>query len=161
MGAMAFLLALFLSLPSQEIISRSSLYAALAILLLVVLLGVIFDMVGVAATAADEAPFHAMAAKKVPGARQAVYLVRHADRVSSLANDLVGDIAASVSGGAALALVYRLSAPEWAPLSLALVSALTIGGKAATKGLAMKYAIPMVLWAGKVVGLFWKARGRP
>jgi CBS domain containing-hemolysin-like protein len=161
MGAVAFFLALFLSLPSQEIISRSSLYSALAILLLVVLLGVVFDMVGVAATAAEEAPFHAMAAKKVPGARQAVYLVRHADRVSSFANDLIGDIAASVSGGAALALVYRLSAPEWAPLGLALVSALTIGGKAATKGLALKHAVPLVLWAGRVVSLFWRGVGRP
>ncbi len=161
MGATAFFLALFLSLPSQEVISRSSLYSALAILLLVVLVGVVFDMIGVAAAAAEEAPFHAMAAKKIPGARQAVYLVRHADRVSSFANDLVGDIAASVSGGAALALVYRLSAPEWAPFSLALVSALTIGGKAATKGLALKNAVPLMLWAGRILGLFWKATDRP
>lgn len=34
------------------------------LLLVIILLGILFDIIGIAATAADEVPFHAMAAKK-------------------------------------------------------------------------------------------------
>ncbi|MFQ8767640.1 MAG: hypothetical protein ACLR8U_14850 [Oscillospiraceae bacterium] len=44
-----------------------------------------FDIIGVAVTAADEKPFHSMASRKVPEAGEALKLIRNAGRVSSFA----------------------------------------------------------------------------
>ena len=70
--------------------------------------GIVFDIIGVAVTATDESSFHSMAAKKVHGAAHAIRLVRHADRVSSFCNDVVGDICGTVSGAAAASIVFNL-----------------------------------------------------
>ena len=58
-----------------------SIIVSFIILLFIIFIGIIFDLIGMAVTAADEKPFHAKAAKKIPGAKQAIYLVR-ADRVA-------------------------------------------------------------------------------
>ncbi|MCL0043818.1 hypothetical protein M1M96_01885, partial [Peptococcaceae bacterium] len=56
------------------------------VLIIIIFVGIVFDTFGTAATAAREKPFHAMAAKKVLGAKQSIYLVRNADRVANIAN---------------------------------------------------------------------------
>ena len=71
---------------------------AFLILLVIVMVGIIFDIIGVAVTSADEKPFHSMAARKVPGSQEAIKLLRNAERVSSICNDVVGDICGVVSG---------------------------------------------------------------
>ena len=45
-------------------------------------LGIVFDMIGVAVTAADPRPFHSMAAHKEKGAKEALVLLRNARQVS-------------------------------------------------------------------------------
>ena len=57
---------------------------ALLILALFIGLGILFDIIGVAVTAADPRPFHSMAAHKEKGAKEALKLLRNADRVSSV-----------------------------------------------------------------------------
>ena len=52
-----------ISYVSGEIMEGSSLYVAFSILLVIVLLGIVFDIIGVAVTSADEKPFHSMAAR--------------------------------------------------------------------------------------------------
>ena len=47
-----------LSFAAAEIIGNAGYVLAAATLLIFVLLGIVFDMVGVAVTAADSAPFH-------------------------------------------------------------------------------------------------------
>ena len=66
--------------------------AAFIVLLLIVFLGILFDIIGVAVMSANEKPFHSMAAKKLPGAVEAMKLLRSAEKVSSFCNDVVGDI---------------------------------------------------------------------
>lgn len=39
-------------------------FTGLIVVLIIVFIGIFFDMLGIAATAADETPFHAMAAKR-------------------------------------------------------------------------------------------------
>ena len=63
----------------------------------------IFDIIGVAVTAAREEPFHAMAVDRVSGAQQAIRLVRHADKVATFTNDMIGDVAGTLSGAVAAA----------------------------------------------------------
>ena len=85
---------------------------AFLILLAIILIGIIFDIIGMAVATADEKPFHSMASRKVAGASDAIKLLRNAERVSSICNDVVGDICGVVSGSASAtiaALIVSLS----------------------------------------------------
>ena len=61
-----------LSFCSSEALEGAELGLAFGVLAFFILLGIVFDIIGVAVTAADERPFHSMAARKTPGARQAL-----------------------------------------------------------------------------------------
>ncbi|HEY8449978.1 MAG TPA: hypothetical protein VIL95_05790, partial [Bacillota bacterium] len=115
---------------------------------------------GVAAAAADESPFNAMAAANVPGGRQALWIVRNADTVSSFCNDIVGDVAGTLSGSVGAVIVFRLLdwQPQWdsallSVLVVALTSALMVGGKAAAKTWAIEQATSIVFTAGRMLNL--------
>jgi len=126
-------------------------------LVVIILIGVIFDIIGVAVAAADEAPFHSMATKRVSGSRQAVFLIRNADRVASFCNDVVGDVAGTLSGALGAAIVFRIVSGT--PLNkalldmvmVAMVAALSVGGKAAGKGLAIRRANSIILKVGRII----------
>lgn len=146
LGFLTFIVALVTSPLSESAVRALNLPLAMLIVAAIVALGVVFDIIGVAATAADEAPFHAMAAKRKSGARAALGLVRNADRVAAFANDVVGDVAGTLSGAAGAAVALRLG--QWlddrgahlvvAPLVLALVAGIMVGSKAAGKGFALR-----------------------
>ncbi|MFY9473014.1 MAG: hypothetical protein WAQ00_05450 [Tepidanaerobacteraceae bacterium] len=126
------------------------------ILLFIIIIGVFFDIIGVAVTSSNEAPFHAMAADKVPGSKEAVRLVRNADIVSNFCNDVVGDICGIVSGAAGAAIVVRVAATGFSQnqviifsiLLTGIISTLTIGGKALGKGIAIKNSKTVVYGVG-------------
>ena len=147
-----------ISLISDELMDRSGIAVAFVILLFIVLIGIIFDIIGVAVTSADETPFHAMAARKVPGAREAIRLLRKAERVSSICNDVVGDICGVVSGSASAAIAvqilnsFEFSWPRVVSLAMsALVAGLTVGGKAIGKTFAVNSSTTIVHGVGKAV----------
>lgn len=147
-----------ISLISDELMDRSGIAVAFVILLTIVLIGIIFDIVGVAVTSADETPFHAMAARKVFGAREAIRLLRKAERVSSICNDVVGDICGVVSGSASAAIAVQIldnfdfSWPRVVSLLMsALVAGLTVGGKAIGKTFAVNSSTTIVHTVGKVI----------
>ena len=58
---MAVVLSAVLSLASESMLEGAGVTAALLMLALFIGLGIVFDIVGVAVTAADPKPFHAMA----------------------------------------------------------------------------------------------------
>ena len=147
-----------ISLVSDRIMESSSMAVAFLILLAIVLLGIIFDIVGVAVTSADEKPFHSMAARKVPGSIEAIRLLRSAERVSSICNDVVGDICGVVSGSASATIaaqilrVFDFSLPHIVTLLMsALVAALTVGGKAVGKTFAINSCTEIVSGVGKLL----------
>ena len=158
---MAVALSGLLSLSSEAILENADLLLALLILALFIGLGILFDIIGVAVTAADPRPFHSMAAHKEPGAKEALVLLRNAGRVSSVCNDVVGDICGIVSGTTTAVIVVRLQTafalPESVLLSVAvtaLVSGLTIGGKALGKTVALNKSTSVVYWVGRFLHLF-------
>lgn len=108
---------------------------SLGILALVILIGVIFDVVGTAVTAAEEKPFHAMGAVKVRGSREAIYLIRNADKVANFCNDVVGDIAGTISGALAASIILQVVSQKLpikdllSAASIALIAACTVGGE--------------------------------
>ena len=87
-----------LSLLSETALDGAGYAVALVVLAVFIGLGIVFDIVGVAVTAADPRPFHSMAAHREKGAKEALFLLRNASRVSSVCNDVVGDICGIVSG---------------------------------------------------------------
>ncbi len=172
-GLMTFLGAAGVAWLSQTAMRHSGLAISLVVLVFIVMIGVVADMIGTAVAAADETPFHAMAAKRLFGARQALWLVKNDDRVSNFFGDIVGDIAGTISGAAAasIALVFfglvrhlPVGSIPWMNelfdiLAVAVVSALAVGGKAAGKGLALSYPTAIVLRVG--VGLAWLEKVLP
>lgn len=154
-----------ISFVSGEVMDRSSMAVAFLILLFIVAVGIVFDIVGVAVTSADEKPFHSMASRRVSGAREAIRLLRNAEKVSSICNDVVGDICGVVSGAAsatiaARAIVYLdFSWPQLVSLGMsALVAGLTVGGKAIGKTVAMNSCTEIVFLVGQILATFdrWK-----
>ena len=150
-----------ISFSSDLIMANSSMFVAFIILLAIVLIGIIFDVIGVAVTSADERPFHSMASRRVPGAQESIRLLRNAERVSSICNDVVGDICGVVSGSASATIAAQvLQNFEWTyesmiPLIMsALVAGLTVGGKAIGKTFAMHSCTQIVHGVGKVVWVF-------
>ena len=73
----SFLLAMFFTFIAETIISNVSLLIGIIITLLIVFIGIIFDMIGVAIAAVSEAPFHAMASKKIKSAKTALKLIKN------------------------------------------------------------------------------------
>jgi len=155
-----FISALF-SLVSNELMAASSVYVAFVILFLIVLVGILFDIVGVAVTSADEKPFHSMAARKVPGAQEAIKLLRNAEKVSSICNDVIGDICGVVSGSASAAIAaqviakFSFSWPGVVTLIMsAVVAGVTVGGKAIGKSFAIHSCTKIVQTVGRVIAGF-------
>ena len=144
------------SLLSSTVLEGSGLVGAFFVLLLIVLVGIVFDIIGVAVMSAGEKPFHSMAAKKVAGAAEALKLLRNAEKVSSVCNDVVGDICGIISGSAAAVIAATaltgMGSDMLAKLLMsALVSALTIAGKACGKDIAMKKATEIVFAVSKPI----------
>ena len=147
-----------ISFASDKVMSASGMAVAFVILLIIVLIGIFFDIIGVAVTSADESPFHSMAARKVPGAHEAIRLLRKAERVSSICNDVIGDICGVISGAAAATISgqlisnFNFSWPRIISLVMsALVAGLTVGGKAIGKGFAVNSSTKIVSFVGKVI----------
>lgn len=133
---------------------------ALLMLSSIILIGIVFDAIGIAAAAADESPFNAMAAANVPGGRQALWITRNAGAVTSFCNDVVGDVAGTLSGALGAAIVYRLimlrPTLEEGILSIfvvSLISALTVGGKATIKTWALEQSTSIVYTAGRILSV--------
>ncbi len=147
-----------ISLISDEIMSTSGIVTAFAILLVIIFVGIIFDIIGMAVASADEKPFHSMAARKVPGAQASIRLLRNAERVSSICNDVVGDICGVVSGSASATIAAQIlqgsdfGIPQLVPLAMsALCAGLTVGGKAIGKTFAVNSATTIVHMVGKLI----------
>ena len=134
---------------------------AFLILFVIILIGILFDIIGVAVTSADERPFHSMASRKVPGAHEAISLLRNAERVSSICNDVIGDVCGVVSGSAAASIsaqvIVNFSGEIGEIIMLlmsAMVAGLTVGGKAIGKTFAIGSCVKIVSAVGRIIWFF-------
>ena len=152
-----------MSFVSSNLLGQATLGVSFLILICIIAIGIVFDIIGVAVTACPEAPFHAMASRKVPEAQDALRLLRSANRVSSFCNDVIGDICGVISGSAAAVIAARAiasmkttgAAGTVVTLALsALVAAVTVGGKALGKTVAMGSSVQVVRTTAKVLCFF-------
>ena len=148
------------ALASSKVLGNLGYVMAFVVLAIFILLGILFDIIGVAVTAASLKPFHSMAAHKERGATEAIRLIRNAEKVASICNDVVGDISGIISGATSALIVTRLvtdfslSNLVMQLLISGLVTGATVGGKAAGKTLAINNSTNIVLDVGKLIG-FW------
>jgi CBS domain containing-hemolysin-like protein len=133
---------------------------AFVVLAIFIAVGILFDMIGVAVTSATAAPFHSMASHRERGAAEALKMLKNAEKVTSICNDVVGDISGIISGTTAAVISARMIS-DFSVNSVALpliisgvVACTTIGGKAAGKSFAMRYSTQIVLRVGKILSVF-------
>ncbi|MDE5412240.1 hypothetical protein [Alkalihalobacterium chitinilyticum] len=161
-AVITLVLAAIFSVISTFLLSGVTWGIGMLIVFFIVLTGVFFDTIGVAATAADEAPFHAMAARKLLGAKHAVRITRNADRFANFCNDVIGDIAGIVSGTASAYVVIQLSLQLGhgegsldqffiSVLFTSVVAAITVGGKSIGKTIAIQYSTPIIYHVGRIL----------
>ena len=146
---------------SSGIMNLVNIWVAILILLLIILCGIFFDIIGMAVTTAEEAPFHSMATRRVKHASRAISLIKSKDKVSNFCNDVVGDICGIVSGSASAAVVsyILLSCPGMSSFFMSLiitatVAAITVGGKAVGKTVAIKYSNYIVYNTARALSIF-------
>lgn len=155
----SFFLSVVFNAVSETALLNVNVVSAFFILAGFILLGIIFDIFGVATTTADEKPFNAMSSKRVRGAKEALWLVKNAEKVSSICNDVIGDICGIMSGSTAAVIISTLpltgtNSLFFSLLVTGLVAGITVGGKAFGKGFAIKKSNDIVFFMAKVIKLF-------
>ena len=105
----AFVISFSLSFVSQITIPKLNVWLGVLVTLLFIIIGIVFDIIGVAVNCADEKVFHSMNARQVRGAKVAVKFKKNADKVSSFCNDVIGDICGIISGAAATTIAVIVS----------------------------------------------------
>lgn len=168
-GLLSFGLAALVNYLSQAALSTVPSLVAIFLVLFLIAIGIAFDIIGTSVTSADQTPLNAMASKRVHGARQAIWLVKNADRVSNFTNDVVGDVTGAVTGAGgatvAIQLSQGLNGGELTSklISLAvigLIAGLTVGGKAAGKKFAIERATDVLTAVGRLLYGFERLTGR-
>ncbi len=160
---LSFMISAVLTFASSNVLKEARIITALLVIFIIVLINIIFDIIGTAVTAAEETPFHAMASRKLFGARQAIKLIRNADKVSNVCNDVIGDICGIISGAAGAYIIIRIIGQS-DKISLAemvmsgIITALTVGGKALGKTIALHNSNYIIYKVSVIISLITEKR---
>lgn len=149
------------SVVSELFLADLGLIPSALVVIALIALGIVFDIIGVAFSSCDQTPFIAMSSRKIKKAVYALKLLKKADIVSNVCNDVIGDVCGIVSGAAGAAIVVKIlmqaeSISEFA-LGIGmsgLIAALTVAGKAMGKGYAMRNNVKIVETIGSIVCFF-------
>lgn len=157
---LSFVLSMFFSFITSVAMQSLTVFFAFVLLLVIIAVNIVFDMVGTAVQSAEEEPFHSLAARKVAGARESISVIRHAPQLANMCCDVIGDIAGIISGAttalivAELVAMFSLKGMLPSLILTGLVGALTIGGKAMSKGISMQNGNYIVFLVGKMIHFF-------
>lgn len=158
----AFIVSFSMSYVSNIALPNVHVIIGIIITLLFIFLGVLFDIIGVAVTSADESVFHSMNSRKVKGANVGTIFKKNASKVSNFCCDVIGDICGVISGAAGMTIATVLAVKFNFNLLLtnlvvaALISSLTIGGKAVGKSFAINKSNIILYEFAKIVSIFYK-----
>ncbi len=153
-----FFLSVLMSFFSDLILKNTNIFVSFIVLLVIIFIGIIFDIIGIAITAVDDKPFHSMASAKVKGSFEAIKLIKNASKVSNICNDVIGDICGIVAGASVAFIIFELSSlisfSNTALLTVLLSSfaaSLTVGGKAIGKEIAITHSKGIIYFCGKLI----------
>lgn len=162
-AVISFVLAGFFSFLSDLTASADQIVVIILLLAFLILASILFDAIGVAVTSCDIPPIASMASRKVYGAKTALWLVKNSGTVSSICNDVIGDIFGIISGACSAAVVLKIAIllpdgwQRWLTIIIsAVVSALTIGGKAFMKNIAINNSKDFVMFVARIISIFNK-----
>lgn len=158
---LAFVLSIVFSFISTIAIGKLPLLPAILVLILVIFIGIAFDIVGVAVTVGKESDFNAMAAKKIPGAKTSLNMIKNSARVSNVCADVIGDVAGVLSGAISALIATKMYPSIGFDVQFiisAMVASMTIGGKAIGKGIAQRNSTKIVGFSGKILKIFNKEK---
>lgn len=155
--ALTFALSVIFSFVTNMVTDNvSNLFLLWLLLFIVIIIGIIFDMIGTAALTSNEATFHSMSSKKVSGAKESLVLIKNCEKISSICNDVVGDVCGIISGGLGAIIAIGITTKTGlnnVVVSIgvsAIISSLTVGGKAIFKGYATRHADSIIHLIGKL-----------
>jgi hypothetical protein len=160
---LTFTLSVIFELFVSSTVEEVDTFLAAVIIIFIVLFGIIFDIIGVAATTAEKQPFHSMAAHRVPGAKEAIKLINKKDKVSSFCNDVVGDTCGIISGGASSVLAMHIVMHGAIATEVQIfvdvvvtgvVAALTVGGRSIGKSVAISNCNTIVFAVARFLNFF-------
>ncbi len=160
----AMIISFIFSFASETILPNVSLIISIFALILFIFVGILFDMVGVAVTAASEQPFHSMSSRKVKGSKVAIKFKNNANKVSTFCCDVIGDICGVISGSTgiivsnSIATNLNVNLFFTTLLVTSIIAALTIGGKAIGKGLAINKGNIILFKFAKIVSIFYNPK---
>ncbi len=162
-AVISLVLAAFFSFLSDLTASAEHIVIIILLLAFLITASILFDSIGVAVTSCDSTPIVSMASRKIYGAKTALWLVKNSGTVSSICNDVIGDIFGIISGACSAAIVIKITASlgeswqRWLSIGIsAIVSALTIGGKAFMKNIAINNSRDFVMFVARMLALFNK-----
>ena len=162
---LSFLLSVLFSLLTEIAVNDSPIYVCIIVLVVLLVLNIGCDVIANAVLSCDVDGFNAMASRKIRGAKRAVTFCRHAEKIASIFSDVIGDICGIVSGavGAVLAAWFAFdeSSVEGMAVSIlvsAVIGAITVGGKAFGKPLALKYNTKIAFGFAKFTTFFVKEK---
>ena len=154
-----FILSGIISYISQNGIAYLNVIPAVIILIIVVFLGIFFDVVGIAVTVANEEHFHAKATKKAEGAKSSLNLIKNASKVANFCADVIGDICGVISGAIGTMIALKIASTYGISNNIqflisALIASITVGGKAIGKQIATNHSTKIVDRVGIVLSRF-------
>lgn len=162
---LSFALTVLFSFLTEVAIKDSVAFVCVIVLFVLLLLNIGCDVIANAIISCTPEAFHAMASKKIKGAKRAVCFCKNASKLSSIFADVIGDICGIVSGAAGAALsvhIYFGGGTVWELVASIMISAvigaLTVGGKAIFKHFAIKYNKQIVFGFAKFTTFFKKER---
>lgn len=157
---MTFFLSIIFSIVSNLITSHANIIVMSILTVLVIAIGIVFDMIGTASLTSNEATFHAKSTRKIKGAKESLSLIKNSVKVSSVCNDVIGDICGIISGGMGAMIALTLAkyinnnVVVSSIIVSAIISSLTVGGKAIFKRVAIKNCDSIIFVVGKIGSLF-------
>ena len=154
-----FILSICFSYISTYGVSNLNLISSIIILIAVIAIGIIFDIIGVAVTVANEEEFHAKATKKAYGAKTSIKLIKNSAKVANICADVIGDVCGVLSGAISAMISAKLTqatGPNLQFIISAIVASITVGGKALGKEVANKNSTQIVHFVGTILNKIYK-----
>lgn len=153
-----FIMSVALSFLLDHLLKDVNIFVGVIMLLSVILIGIIFDIIGVSVTSADQKLFHSMAANRIQEGKVAIDLIKNADKVSSFCNDVIGDMAGIISGALGASLLSKIYA-KFNDINIALIGTLitasvagfTVGGKSLGKSVAINKYREIIFFISKII----------
>lgn len=153
-----FIMSVALSFLLDHLLKDVNIFVGVIMLLSVILIGIIFDIIGVSVTSADQKLFHSMAANRIQEGKVAIDLIKNADKVSSFCNDVIGDMAGIISGALGASLLSKIY-DKFNDINIALIGTLitasvagfTVGGKSLGKSVAINKYREIIFLISKII----------